>query len=139
MKHTKTNFRAIREICGLSQADMADLAGVSISTIKRWERPEGQEPPDDVWETLEDWHRRHGEMVKASVGIVADLTETHGRPKVITLPYWRTQAEYDLYGRDDGIYSVINAASRAVAERLLDEGLAVEFIPFDERGEEVRE
>lgn len=39
-------MRAMRELCGLSQQALADMAGVSRRTVVRWERGQFQIPED---------------------------------------------------------------------------------------------
>lgn len=39
MIRTKAAFRALREECGLTQADIAAEAGVRLLTVKKWENP----------------------------------------------------------------------------------------------------
>lgn len=135
MNRTKPNFRATREIVGLSQSDMADLVGVSTTAVKRWEHPDGPQPPADAWDELESWLAQHDDAVRQTVDLAADLIgKTKTAPTAVTLPYWRSQAEYDASGRDPGFYGVINARSREIAQELRRQGIAVEFISADERG-----
>ena len=37
--HTKANFRACRELVGLSQQDLAYEMDVLLKSVKRWENP----------------------------------------------------------------------------------------------------
>lgn len=135
MERTKANFRAAREIVGLSQADLAELVGVSTQAVKRWEHPDGPQPPADAWELLMAWLRLHREAVDAMADVVDGARmEGHGR---VTLPYYRSQAEYDAMGRDPGPFGVVNARARALWSILDEPGvLDVEFIAPDEMGVE---
>ena len=132
MNRTKANFRAIREIVGLSQADVADMAGVSVTAVKRWEHPDGHKPPSDVWEQLEGLLEAH----RAYVEGVYDLVNQNAQSTHVTIPYYRSQAEYDELGRDPGNYSIVNARARAIWQMLDYDGMDVEFIAPDEMGPE---
>lgn len=137
MERTKTSFRAIREIIGLSQADVADMAGVSVTAVKRWEHPDGPEPPEDAWDELMTWLDAHRKYVAGVVDIVKSASDGLQAPSRVTLPYYRTQAEYDACGRDEGVYSVVNARARAIWQTLAMDGVEVDFIAPDEMGPEV--
>lgn len=136
MEKTKANFRAIREIVGLSQSDVARLTGVSTTAVKRWEHPDGPQPPQDAWEELLQWFKNHRTSIRYAVEAAINSQEKTGRMPNVALPYWRSQADYDRAGRDPGIYSVINARCRAVAQELERYGFEVEFIEPEQRGPE---
>ena len=137
MNRTKPNFRAWREIIGLSQGDVADLVGVSVTAVKRWEHPDGPQPPDDAWEVIDQWSQLHSKAVETAIEIVEQQAEQIGEmPALVTLPYWRSQAEYDQFGRDPGFFGVINARTRAISQELRTRGIEVEFISHEDRGTE---
>ena len=123
---TKADFRAIRETIGLTQADVAKALGVSLRTVKRWEHPDWQEPPEDAWAWLMDMHERHDAAVDAMV----DRTLTvagRGDIDVVAITYYRDQSQYDAHGREPGPYGFANAVARDVAAELAREGVSVEF------------
>ena len=119
---TKAGFRAAREGIGLTQQNIADMAGVNVMTVKRWEKPGGADVPEDVEDLLEEQLELFDTMVD---GMVDQFREIVGRigsaPAVLNLTYFRNQADYDLHGRDPGVYSFVNAATREAACRI--EGL----------------
>lgn len=129
MSRTKADFRALRELLGLTQQDVADAAGVNVSTAKRWEKPGYFTPPDDVWAWLEDCERLHGEVVDAAVSAAV----ARGRGPV-QITYYRSQEQYDAAGSDDGPYGVANANARMVASRLRALGYEVDFAYPDDAG-----
>lgn len=122
MGYGKADFRARREALGLMQADVADEADVNLSTVKRWERPGGAEPPEDVWAWIEDCERMQAEVVDAAVSAAV----ARGRGPV-QITYYRTQEQYDALGRDPGPVGVANANARLVAHRLRSLGYEVDY------------
>lgn len=123
---TKADFRATRETIGLTQGDVAKALGVALRTVKRWEHPDWQEPPDDAWEWLLDMHDRHDAAVDAMVDKAMALVREHG-PEVVSITYYREQSQYDALGRDDGPYGFVNSIAREVALDLNGEGIETEF------------
>ena len=131
MQATCAEVKALRESVGLSQADLADLTGVTVRSVRRWER--GIEPPEDVLELLERYVIRKAKAVEAALETVDRVTEQMGRaPDLVPMTYYRNQAEYDELGRDPGPVGVANANARAVADALMARGVAVEFRYPDE-------
>lgn len=116
-------FRAMREALGLSQRDVADEAGVDRRSVKSWEA--GVYPiPSDVAEWLS------GEKAVADYAVqnvVKDILSSEFPPTTVSLTYYRTQEEYDSFGRDDGRFGISNANARRVADALEAEGIACEF------------
>lgn len=123
---TKADFRAIRETIGLAQGDVAKACGVSLRTVKRWEHPDWQEPPEDAWAWLLDMLERHDAAVDAMVDKAMALVRERG-PEVVAITYYRDQSQYDARGRDDGPYGFVNSIAREVALGLNDEGIETEF------------
>ena len=122
------DFRAMRETLGLTRQDVADAMGVSLRSVKRWEDPAEENPPsEDAWEWLYDLDEKRFEAVRQALCAV----EQSGAGTV-QLTYYRTQSQYDAVGRDPGPYGVANANARAIAERLRDEGVEVEWAYPDE-------
>lgn len=131
MQTTCAEVKALRESVGLSQADLADLAGVTVRSVRRWERD--ITPPEDVLELLERYMIRKAKAVEAAIETVERITEQMGRaPDIVPMTYYRSQAEYDELGRDPGPVGVANANARAVADALMARGVAVEFRYPDE-------
>ena len=129
MEKSKANFRALREACGMSQADIADEADVSILSVKKWENPNSdiKQPPQDVW----DW------LVMAYDGIVMDAREgveqimAARTGQVIALPYYRTQGELDSVQLAKGIDEPVgyhNARMRMIAQMLSEREVPYEFV-----------
>lgn len=122
MKRTKANFKALRERVGLSQGDLAELASVTRTTVKRWERPGFNDAPADVWQMLEDAAETQRELCEqvAEQAATIDLDE-------LQLTYWRSQGQFDALGRDNGPFAVANANARAIWQTLEAMGVEVEF------------
>ena len=123
---TPATFRALRETCGYTQGDVAKALGVSLRTVKRWEHPDWQEPPEDAWAWLLDMQERHDAAVDAMVDEAMALVREHG-PEVVSITYYREQSQYDACGRDDGPYGFANSVAREVALDLNGEGIETEF------------
>lgn len=123
---TKADFRATRETIGLTQGDVAKALGVSLRTVKRWEHPGWQEPPEDAWAWLLDMLERHEAAVDAMVDKAMELVREHGL-EVVSITYYREQSQYDACGRDDGPYGFVNSIAREVALDLAGEGIETEF------------
>ena len=123
---TKADFRAIRETIGLTQGDVAKALGVALRTVKRWEHPDWQEPPEDAWAWLLDMHDRHDAAVDAMVDKVMALVSEHG-PEVVSITYYREQSQYDAHGREPGPCGFANSVAREVALDLAGEGIETEF------------
>lgn len=128
MENTKAQFKAIRERTGLSQEDIANALGNAVRTVKRWEDPNYQQPPADAWEYLGEALKQHIDAVNKSVDMVKQIGKKMGNlPGHVDLLYYRTQQEYDLYGRDTGSYTIVNARSREIAVRLELLGVETRF------------
>lgn len=122
MGKSKADFKATRELLGLTQQDVAYMAGVNLTTVKRWERPGFPEPPADVWDFVSDLAEVQAETVDASVSHVMDAG---GEDVQVT--YYRNQEQYDALGRDPGPYMAANANARLVAQRLRALDVEVDF------------
>lgn len=128
MEHTKAQFKAIRERVGLSQEAVADALGNVVRTVKRWEDPNYQQPPADAWAYLESALKQHVEAVNKAINTVQQIGEKVGNlPDHVDLLFYRTQRQYDLYGRDSGNYMIVNARSREIAVRLEQLGVETRF------------
>lgn len=130
MERTKAGFRALREQTGLTQEAVAEQAGVTALTVKRWESPDnGWAPSEAAWRALDRAAAAQAAAVDAALGAVYDAVAATGDlPRMVELPYWRDQAHYDERGRDRGDYGVANADSRAVVEALRRAGVDVRLV-----------
>lgn len=133
-QRTKATFKALRETVGLSQDNVAKDLGVSVISVKRWERPGYQYPPADAWEYMLDAYRAHCDAVNGALDQVDEIADFVGRyPELVSITYWRTQEQYDRLERDPGHVGMINARARAVGGGLLEQGIEVEW-RFPEEG-----
>lgn len=128
MRHNKAQFKAIRERVGLSQEDVANALGNAVRTVKRWEDPNYQQPPADAWGYLGEALKQHIEAVNTAVDTVKKVGEKMGNlPDHVDMLYYKTQRQYDLYGRDTGSYMIVNARTREIAVRLEQLGVEARF------------
>lgn len=136
--NTAANFRALREICGVTQQQVADALGVRVMTVKRWEKGDAA-APDDALAWLRECAVEHTLGVRTSVGEFMASVEP-GSP--VCLPYYRTQGQVDMeaeiQGGEPGPYQFINAVYRSVGEKLTDMGYLVNFKYPDEERKEVK-
>lgn len=129
MTLSKAQFRETRERCGISQQMLASRAGVKVLSVKRWEKPGEAEPPADVQAWLESMLSQHVEAVEAALDAVDGIEEVQGNPPDhVDLTYYRSQAHYDEFGRDEAVYSVVNARSREIGAILQAEGYTVRYV-----------
>ena len=124
---TKADFRATRETIGLTQGDVAKALGVALRTVKRWEHPDWQEPPEDAWAWLLVMHERHDALVDEAVDCALAIAAKRGAPEVVAITYYREQSQYDAHGREPGPYGFANSVAREVALDLNGEGIETEF------------
>lgn len=129
----KADFKARRETLGLSQQDVADELGVSVRTVKRWEHPDRQEPPEDAWTLIERYEAIRREAIEESERSFLEA-DHDGTKNGAVIAYYRTQDDYDAYGRDEGPYGFANANARAVAESIRMMGYEVRFVYPRRRG-----
>lgn len=118
----KATFKALREHVGISHATLAEMLGVTERSAKRWEDPRYSEPPQEARDLLRQARQRQLEMADYAL----ERAEAAGSPAV-RLNYYRTQAEYDVCGRDEGDYRQANANARAVADALEAAGYDIEY------------
>ena len=136
--NTAANFRAMREMCGITQQQVAEVMEVQIRTVKRWEK--GETPvPDDALEWMRECAVEHTLGVRSEV---ARLTDGVPVGTALCLTYYRTQEQADLeaeiQGEKAGPYQFVNAVRRSVGERLTDMGYLVSFKYPDEERVEVK-
>lgn len=117
-------FRAIRETIGMSQHTVAEGLEVTEQAVRYWER--GLRPvPNDVADWIEQQLDNHNVAVEETLAATHELINDSGCE--IDLSYFRTQEEYDEYGRDKGDFGIVNARARSIAERLRSKGYDVIF------------
>lgn len=133
MARTTASFRALREMCGVTQQQVADRLGVRVVTIKRWERGDSPVPEDAMALIM-------SAMAEHDAGVADDLARilASAEPGAeICMPYYRSQAQADLDcdpGETAGPYNFLNAITRSTAERLVAMGYRVSFsYPDEER------
>lgn len=139
--HTKAWLRAVRDRIGLSQAALAKLANVTVDTVKKWENPRYNPVPDDVVTIVQALLDKHEAVVADAVAASKQLRSEHdgALPEAVELTYYRSQAEYDRYGRDslEGLpdtYQVVNARTREIAVEMEHRGIPVEYVYPEQRG-----
>lgn len=125
----KATYKALREHVGISHATLARILNVNERTVKRWEDDRYNEPPEDAWSVLVQLRQRQLDMIDYAL----DKAKKTGVERVM-LNYYRTQAQYDIAGRDEGDYRMANANTRAVATALETMGYEVEYSYPDEEG-----
>lgn len=120
---SKAEFRALREMVGLTHQAMADRLGVKIMSVKRWESPKyPQIAPVDAWRLLDGLSFAQGQKVADAVARASEAGSA-------TVPYWSAAATYD--GTEPGAeatWTEANATSRRVASVLLAQGVPVQWV-----------
>lgn len=126
---SKADFRAMREQSGYSQQALADALHVNVKSIKRWEHEnDPSEAPKDAWELLGNAVKKQLEAADYALQVAIEQAEAHPvAAKKAALTYYRDQAMYDRYGRDEGYFGVANANSRAAASELMRKGFIIEY------------
>lgn len=147
---TKAEFRALREMAGITQQHLADELGVQVRSVKRWESPDApQHAPQDAWDVLDEALREQQEAILAALSIVDEMTEKLGEaPRAIRLPYWASQEHYDAHASDSVMgmlglmggesYRQADATIRALAAILMTEGHAIEWADSEILPEELK-
>lgn len=125
-QRSKADFRALREGIGLTQQNIADVFGISVRTVKRWEHPDWGEIPEDVWEYLEGMADLHDRMVEDMRAAMVKKYQETGVDS-LTITYFRDQQQYNENGRDEGPYGFVNAVARDIAAECSHYGLSVCF------------
>lgn len=122
-------LRAKRELCGLTVEELAKECGCDARDVRALEEPwRGVGVSDDVAVAvgahLDKLQERMGDMLDYAMEVYeefADVKRTD--PQAIVMPYYRDQAEFDEYGRDEGSFSFANAVTRACLAAFDDFGV----------------
>lgn len=119
-ERTKAEFRALREMVGVTQQSLADRLGVKILSVKRWELPNRpQQAPDRAWELLYSLLAVQTKQIEEA---------TREPEEVVSLPYWMGSADFEEYADEDEpaqTWTEANATQRAIAIQLGMAGVAV--------------
>lgn len=126
MERTAADLKALRELCGLSQQQLADELGVDKRSVKRWESGT-HNAPQDAWDAIDRAMAMRDSALEDGYAVI----DAPNRANAVTLTYWRSQADYDEHGRDQGYYGVANANARAVADLLMQAGIECRFRYWD--------
>lgn len=131
---TKAEFRALREMTGITQQHLADELGVQVRSVKRWESPDApQQAPHDAWDVLDAAMEGQKEAIEQALSIVDGIMDELGEaPKAIRLPYWASQEQYESQSTDSqwdvaGSWRMADANIRAVATVLMMDGFDIEW------------
>lgn len=126
--HNKAGFRALRELCGMSQKDVANRLDKTVDTIKKWESEKyTQEIPKEAWQFLEDAWTTIQRLARQAVSETLLQIRNGNVSSPVPVTYYRSQIQYNLVGRDEGEYGRVDALARLVAIRLEQEGVEVEM------------
>lgn len=131
---TKQELRAIRELTGITQSALAEMLGVQVRSVKRWESTEApQQAPRDAWDILDEAWDAQQEGLHVATETARELMESYGDMGAVVLPYWEGQQEYETYSTDSmmgtaGSWREANANIRALATILVHEGIIVNFM-----------
>lgn len=122
-------LRAKRELCGLTVEELAKECGCDWRDLRSLEEPwRGVAVSEDVavgvGVRLDELQERMGDMLDYAVDVYEEFADfAQEGPQVIVMPYYRDQAEYDEYGRDEGCFSFANAVTRACLAAFDDLGV----------------
>lgn len=123
-------FRAKRELCGISLYDIANELGVAVNTVKRWENPNYFPPSPAAWRYVDRMYVKHCNQVEE---VLQHAIATSGDGPVTVL--WHRNG---MHGVSDAQVGWENAVSKAVAESLLTLGREVKFLWSDPDAEEAQ-
>jgi len=113
-------FRAKREMCGLSAFDVAKALGVAVNTVKRWENPNYFPPSPEAWRYIDKEYERHCDAVEDAL---QDIISNSSKGKAVAITWSRN----GMYGKSNQQVGMANAVSQAVAESLMTLGYEVTF------------
>lgn len=119
---SKAEFRALREMVGLTHQAMADRLGVKVMSVKRWESPKyPQMAPLDAWRLLDGLSLAQEQKVADAVAEASDAG-------FAVVPYWSAAATYDDAAPGaEATWTEANATSRRIAAVLFARAAPVEW------------
>lgn len=123
-------FRAKREMCGLSLYDVAEELGVAVNTVKRWENPNYFPPSPAAWRYIDREYDKHCDAVEEAL---REALASAGDGLATVL--WHRNG---MRGVSDAQVGMHNAVAKAVAESLLTLGVEVTFRWSDPDAEEAQ-
>ena len=124
-------FRAKRELCGLSLYDVADELGVAVNTVKRWENPNYFPPSPAAWRYIDREYDKHCDQVEDEL-TKALASAKDGEPVVVR---WSRNG---MRGMSDAQVGIANAVAKAVTESLMTLGRDVTFVWSDPEAEDAQ-
>ena len=131
-------LRALREICGLTIAQVASELDVGGEVVRLWESGKAEVP-----ESALAWMR--GMAVEHSLQARRDIEEVTARARpgqAVAMNHYRDQIQADLAAELAGIepisHRLLNAVTRSTAERLIEMGYPVSCIYPDEERSDVK-
>ena len=122
-------LRAKRELCGLTVEELAKECGCDWYDVRSLEEPwRGVAVSDDVAVAVGVCLDALQERLSRALDYVLDVYEEFAGfarkdPQSVVMPYYRDQAEYDEYGRDECCFSFANAVTRACLAAFDDLGV----------------
>lgn len=131
MEHTKANFRALREMVGISQAHLARDLGIDSRSVRRWENPDatGYSPREGAWRILKDARFEQLRTVNAFLDEIEAKEDQGSAPGKVFITYWASATEYARAHpeADPACWQMSNATARLIAHELEQMGYEVEF------------
>lgn len=130
MKNPSAEFRALRELFGLTQNNIGDALGRTRMTVKYWENPDcGTNPPDIAWKYMEERKALQIERIgKILEKAEENATVGEDGKKTARLLIYRDQAHYDVNNeKDPEIFGAANAAACTAAVMLVMKGYDIEW------------
>lgn len=90
-------------------------------------------PPEDAWKLLDELRADYKLRVASCIASFTDVVAEAGRPpKTVSIPYFRTQDEYDAVKDEGQPVGYVNAVLRDVAQQLRAKGFNVVVMFRDE-------
>lgn len=120
---SKAEFKALREMVGYSQNDLAAALEVKQLSVVRWESPAYEQlAPLEAWQLLDDAAILQKQIVTFALAKVEEIEQRLGRePDAVELPYYSSAedyAEHGQYAGDGSGWKRANANARATFSAL---------------------